>query len=91
MTKSEVIETVEEKAEVAPAVKKEKKPRKKRVKKLDADGNPIKRKPTAYSIFIRDNYSKVRDLPNKQRFKALSVMWKEEKAKKTAPSEEKTE
>ena len=36
------------------------------------------RQPTAYSMFVKENYNKVRYLPVKSRFKELSEMWKKE-------------
>jgi len=38
-----------------------------------------KRAPSAYNMFIKENAHKVSDLPSKERFKALSVMWKKHK------------
>ena len=35
-----------------------------------------KRQPSKYALFIKDNYSKVKDLPVKERFKKLAQMWK---------------
>jgi hypothetical protein len=37
------------------------------------------RQPTKYSLFVKENYNKVRDLPVKERFKKLAQMWKETK------------
>ena len=37
------------------------------------------RQPTKYSLFVKENYNKVRDLPVKERFKKLAQMWKEAK------------
>ena len=35
------------------------------------------RPPTKYSMFVKENYSKVKDLPVKQRFRKLAEMWKQ--------------
>ena len=35
-----------------------------------------KRQPSKYALFIKDNYSKVKELPVKERFKKLAQMWK---------------
>ena len=40
-----------------------------------------KREPSAYNKFVKENYSKVADLDRKERFSALSKLWKESKAK----------
>lgn len=40
-----------------------------------------KRQPSKFAQFVKDNYSKVRDLPNKERMKRLSQMYKESKSK----------
>jgi len=55
-------------------------------KGLAVEGSKEKRKPSAYAEFVRANYSKVRDFPVKERFKKISVMWKEEKAKTSKKS-----
>lgn len=36
---------------------------------------------SSYATFIKNNYDSVRNLPTKERFKALSVLWKQEKKK----------
>lgn len=40
-----------------------------------------KREPSAYNKFVKENYSKVADLDRKERFSALSKLWKESKGK----------
>ena len=37
---------------------------------------PVKRTLNAWQAYIRSNYNKVRSLPNKERFRALSKMYK---------------
>jgi hypothetical protein len=49
-------------------------PRAKRVKKCT-------RKPTAYSKFVKANYSKVASLPFKQRFAGIAKLWKAQQKK----------
>ena len=48
-----------------------------------AEPAPVKpkrtRAPSAYNMFIKDNSHLVKDLPSKERFKALSVLWKKSK------------
>lgn len=36
---------------------------------------------SAYATFVKTHYDTVRDLPTKERFKKLSLLWKEEKMK----------
>lgn len=38
-----------------------------------------KRKPTLFAIFVKEHYHTVKDLPNAERLKKLSVMYKESK------------
>jgi len=40
-----------------------------------------KRAPSAYNMFVKENMSKLKDVPVKERMKKLGVMWKEQKAK----------
>ena len=42
-------------------------------------GEKKTRTPTAYSMFVKNNYDKVRSLPVKERFKEISAMWKKKK------------
>ena len=70
-----------------PSKKRVRKPRK---KKPDNDDQPVapsapkaKRAPSKYAQFVKDNYSKVRDLPSKERFKKIAEMWR---ASKTSPA-----
>ena len=37
---------------------------------------PVKKALNAWQAFIKSNYNKVRSLPNKERFRALSKMYK---------------
>ena len=79
-----VEEKVEKKAdgsfrpEKPKPVKKPKKPKKSKKEK-------VKRKPSAYASFVREIYhtEEIMALPSKQRFKAISVLWKKEKEKST--------
>jgi hypothetical protein len=81
------VETVVPVVEKTPVVKakKPRKPRVKKVAKADTD-KPVKAKkaPSAYCLFVKANYASVRDLPVKERFKAIAVLWKAEKAKKSS-------
>jgi hypothetical protein len=52
-------------------------------KDISKDVPKDKRKPSKYAEFVRANYIKVKDLPVKERFKKISVMWTEEKSKQT--------
>jgi hypothetical protein len=73
--------------ETAKTLVKVKKPRKPRKKVVKADGDkPVKAKkaPSAYCQFVKAKYPSVRDLPVKDRFKQIALLWKEEKAKKTS-------
>jgi len=38
-----------------------------------------KRAPSAYNAFVKEHFSKVKDLPTKERFKKLGEMWKNHK------------
>jgi hypothetical protein len=83
-----VVAPVEDETHVAKTLVKVKKTRKPRVKKVaKADGDkPVKAKkaPSAYCLFVKAKYPSVRDLPVKDRFKQIALLWKEEKAKKTS-------
>jgi hypothetical protein len=90
-TKQTVVEEEPETLEPVveePAVVEEKPVRKLAVKtkkkdktKKDKPDKP-KRKPSAYALFIKDNYDSVRDLPPKDRFKELANQWKAQKSAK---------
>lgn len=56
---------------------KTRKPRAAKVPKAEK----TKRKPSAYAMYVKQNYSKVKDLPASQRFAALGKLWAAEKAK----------
>ena len=79
MTKKQLVELLE--SQTAPIVQEVKEEIKeeevKEVKKVKA-----KREPSAYNTFVKENYAKVADLDRKERFSALSKLWKESKAKK---------
>ena len=45
--------------------------KKKRIKVI-----PVKRTLNPWQVFIKSNYDRVRSLPNKERFRALSKMYK---------------
>ncbi len=73
MTKKQLVELLEsQSAPIVEDVKEEIK--EEEVKKVKA-----KREPSAYNKFVKENYSKVKDLDRKERFSALSKMWKESK------------
>jgi len=87
----------EEKVEVKEEVcgcppKKEKKPKVKKEKKEEVCGCPHKkekkpRKPSEYATFVKQFYhtKEIMDLPSKERFKKISVLWKKQKeTKKTS-------
>lgn len=38
-----------------------------------------------YADFVKANYSKVKDLPHKERFKKIGDMWKKQKESKNTP------
>ena len=38
-----------------------------------------KRPPSAYNVFVKENYEKVKEFPPKERFKELGKLWKLEK------------
>jgi hypothetical protein len=40
-----------------------------------------KKTPSKFSLFVKNNYEKVRNLPNQDRMKALAKMYHEEKSK----------
>lgn len=42
-------------------------------------GGASSRKPSAYSLFVKDNYEKARHLPTKERFKHIAKLWSESK------------
>ena len=76
---------VEEKPVRKLAVKTKKKKVAKLAEKEKKDkpkGDKPKRKPSAYALFIKDNYDSVRDLPPKDRFKQLAKQWKAQKSAK---------
>jgi hypothetical protein len=50
-----------------------------------------KRQPTAYNAFVKDNFSKVKDLPTKDRFKKIAEMWAEHKSKPAKKKRKKKE
>jgi hypothetical protein len=58
-------------------MKKTRKPRAPKVQKADKP----KRAPSAYAQFVKANYSKVKDVPAKERFKKLGSLWRDQKAK----------
>lgn len=39
-----------------------------------------KRAPTAYSLFVKAHYESVRNLPARERFKAIAAKWRDHKA-----------
>ncbi len=41
----------------------------------------LKRKAGSFALYMKDNYSQFKHLPNKERLKALSEKFKSEKAK----------
>ena len=45
------------------------------IKKVDK----VKRKPTLFAIFVKEHYHTVKELPNSERLKKLSIMYKERK------------
>ncbi len=55
----------------------------KREPKLDSDGNVVKRAPTAYNIFVKDNIGKVKDenpeLSRPELMKEVAIRWKAQK------------
>ena len=42
-----------------------------------------KRVATKYGLFVKEHYDSVRDLPSKERFKAIAKKWAEHKSKST--------
>ena len=78
MTKKQLVELLQ--SQTAPIVEEVKEEIKeevvKEVKKVKA-----KREPSEYNKFVKENYSKVADLDRKERFSALSKLWKESKGK----------
>ena len=44
-------------------------------------GGPTKKAPSKFSLFVKNNYDKVRNIPNQDRMKELAKMYKEEKSK----------
>ena len=40
-----------------------------------------KKAPSKFSLFVKNNYDKVRNIPNQDRMKELAKMYKEEKSK----------
>jgi hypothetical protein len=61
-----------------------KKPRKPKKEKKEPKDNIKKEKkpPSKYALFVKSKYDSVRNLPCRDRFKAISKMWKEEKESK---------
>jgi hypothetical protein len=53
-----------------------KKPKKEKKEKKE------KKPPSKYALFVKSKYDSVRNLPCRDRFKAISKMWKEEKESK---------
>jgi len=55
----------------------------KREPKLDSDGNVVKRPPTKYNIFVKDNIGKVKEenpqLSRPELMKEVAIMWKAQK------------
>ena len=55
----------------------------KREPKLDSDGNVVKRPPTKYNIFVKDNIGKVKEenpeLSRHELMKKVAFMWKTQK------------
>jgi hypothetical protein len=51
------------------------------VKKPKKEKKP-KKPPSKYALFVKSKYDSVRNLPCRDRFKAISKMWKEEKESK---------
>lgn len=46
---------------------------------VEVKEKPKKKAPTKFAVYVRENYEKVKDLPNKDRLKKLSEMYKEHK------------
>ena len=55
----------------------------KRELKLDSDGNVVKRAPTKYNIFVKDNIGKAKEenpeLSRPELMKIVAIMWKNQK------------
>ena len=55
----------------------------KREPKLDSDGNVVKRAPTEYNIFVKNNIGKVKEenpeLSRPELMKIVAIMWKNQK------------
>ena len=67
----------------------------KREPKLDSDGNVVKRAPTAYNIFVKDNIGKVKDenpeLSRPELMKEVAIRWKAQKERVLDNNEAKEE
>ena len=50
-------------------------------KKTKTTDNSGKKPASKFSLFVKNNYEKVRNLPNQDRMKALAKMYHEEKSK----------
>ena len=48
------------------------------------------RKPSAYNLFVKENMSKLSNIPAKERMKKLGEMWKEQKEAESKPKAKKT-
>ena len=54
---------------------------KQEVKEVETKETKSKRQPTLFAIFVKENYSKVKELPNNERLKKLAELYKETKNK----------
>ena len=66
--------------EVKSTLPKDEPPKKKRGRK-PKEVIKKERVASSYATFVKTHYDSVRNLPTKERFKALSVLWKQEKKK----------
>ena len=65
---------------VEQSIEKPKLVRQKAMKNLNTSKKSKKpKKPTEFAIFVKEHYNTVKDLPNNQRLKALSVKYHESK------------
>jgi len=76
MAKAKKTKTQETKQERHSAVE-----TKQEVKEVEVKETKPKRQPTHFAIFVKENYSKVKELPNNERLKKLSELYKETKNK----------
>lgn len=59
--------------------------------KLEVQPKPEKKKraPSAYNLFVKEQMSKMKDVPPKERFSKISELWKKHKAKMAKASKKK--